>query len=89
MVLVSLLAVVDAARNSLDHYRRLVASAGYSITLPTAQLAPLTKHLTRLQAGIENAQGVLDGELKRLQRGVKETAKDRTVIEAFREATKI
>jgi hypothetical protein len=88
MVLISLLAVVGAARNSLGHYRNLVTSAGYSTTLLTTQLAPLAKHLTRLLDGIESAQGLLDGELKRLGRGVKETAEDKAVIQAFRDATK-
>lgn len=89
MVLISLLAVAGRTRNGVDYYRRLLVSgAGASIALPAAQIARLTKHLTRLQDGIEIVQGVLDEELKRLRRGVKETAEDKAVIDAFREATK-
>jgi hypothetical protein len=51
-------------------------------------LTPLAKHLPLLKAGIENAQGLIDQELKRLRRGVVRTPEDQVIIEAFKEATK-
>ncbi len=55
VVLISLLALVGATHNSVNHYRRLIGAGALSIL--ATQLAPLTKHLKQLQAGIENAQG--------------------------------
>lgn len=86
VVLGSLLTFVGAASNSLDHYRRLVGPGGTPML--AAHLAPLTDHLTRLQKGIENAQGLMDQELQRLRRGVTRSDEDRKAIAAFTEATK-
>lgn len=89
VVLISLVAVVGRTRNGVDYYRRLLASAGgASVALSAAQAARLTKHLTRLRAGIESAQGVLDAELARLGRDVMQTKEDTAAIQAFRDATK-
>jgi hypothetical protein len=85
MVLGSLVALVGAARNSLAYFRSQVGVAGLQIA--PAHLAPLTKHLTRLKAGLENAQGLMDRELQRLQRGVIRTVQDQQDVQAFQEAT--
>lgn len=85
VVLGSLLAIVGAARNSLAYFRSQVGMAGTPIA--PAHLAPLVKHLTRLKAGIESAQAVMDRELQRLQRGVIRTEQDQQDVQAFRDAT--
>jgi len=85
LVLGSLIAIVGAARNSLAYFRSQVGVTGMQIA--PAHLAPLTKHLTRLKAGIESAQGLMDRELQRLQRGVIRTAQDQQDVQAFRDAT--
>lgn len=86
IILGSVLAFVGAARNSLDFFRRQVGLGGTPIL--AVHLAPLTRHLTRLQSGIEHAQTLMDAELQRLGRGVYKTAEDQQVIDAFTAATK-
>ena len=85
VVLGSVLAFVGAARNSLAYFRSQVHLGGTPIL--TTHLAPLGRHLTRLVAGIEHAQALMDRDLQRLQRGVRPTDEDRAIIDAFRAAT--
>ena len=85
IVLIGLLSSVGAARNSLEHFRRQVRIGGTEIL--AVHLAPLSKHLTNLKAGIESAQTLLDRELRRLKHGVRESEQDRRDIQAFRDAT--
>lgn len=81
VVLGSLLALVGAAHNSLDHYRRMVTSAGFSPTLHRStgaahEASQSTPRWHRV------AQGSMDRE--RLQRGVIRTAQDQQDVQAFR-----
>jgi hypothetical protein len=86
ILLGSVLAFLGAARNSLHYFRSQVPLGGTPIL--TAHLGPLTQHLVRLQTGIEHAQTLMDQELQRLRWGVRKTAEDQRVIDAFTAATK-
>jgi hypothetical protein len=85
VVLGALLTLVESTGNSLDHYRRQVGIPGTTVLV--SHLTPLARHFTRLKAGIEEAQRLLDRELARRRRGVYRTAQDQADIAAFSEAT--